>query len=155
MTEVNIADIQKKINEIKVKKPPKKRLHPVNNPPRIVQQEHHQEFNNITSNNSYFDGMVPHELSGGLKNICLLGMSQPIQKHKQKRLLCNLRESKYIDNYLNKYLTIDMISGLDDHTKFIMCYGMNYLDAFITNDTTGTLQAENKKNNVPLPENNI
>jgi len=154
MTEVNITDIQK-IKETKAKRQPKKKLHPVNNPPRIVQQEHQQEFNNITSNNSYFHGMIPQELSGGLKNICLLGMSLPIQKYKQKRLLCNLRESKYIVNYLNKYLTIDMISSLDDTTKFIMCYGMNYLDAFVTHDTTGTLQAENKKNNVPLPDNPI
>ena len=154
MTEVNIADIQKKINEIKVKKTPKKKLHPVNNPPRKVIQEE-QQINNISSNNSYFEGTVPQELSAGLKSLCLLGLSMPIQKHKQKRLLCNLRDSKYIDNYLNKYLTIDMISNLDDHTKFIMCYGMNYLDAFCLNDTTGTLHENKKNNNIPIPENNI
>jgi len=154
MTEVNIADIQK-IKETKAKKKAPSRRHPVNNPPRVIQQqEHQQEFKNISSNN-FFDGMIPQELSGGLKNICLLGMSMPILKHKQKKLLYNLRESRYIDNYLNKYLTIDMISSLDDHTKFIMCYGMNYLDAFVTHDPTGTMQAENKKNNVPLPDNPI
>ena len=154
MTEVNIADIQK-IKETKAKRQPKKKLHPVNNPPRVIQQqEHQQEFNNISSNN-FFDGMVPQELSGGLKNICLLGMSLPIQKHKQKRLLSNLRESRYIDNYLNKYLTIDMISTLNDHNKMLCVYAMNYLDAFVTHDTTGTLHPDNKKNNVPLPDNPI
>ena len=99
--------------------------------------------------------MIPQELSGGLKSLCLLGMSLPISKHKSKKLLSNLRQSQYIDNYLNKYLTIDMVSTLDDHTKMFCVYAMNYLDAFVTHDITGTLHPENKKNNVPLQDNPI
>ena len=29
-------------------------------------------------------------------------------------------------------MSIDMISGLDDHTKFVATYAMNFVDAFLT-----------------------
>ena len=70
------------------------------------------------------------ELTGGLKNVVIYGLSYPCKN--KKKLAYNLHQSKYTNKYLDKYMSVDMISGLDDHTKFGMVYAMNFVDAFLT-----------------------
>ena len=122
MTEVNFKeDVKPKI--VKSKKPMT-----INSP--VKQQQQHRIIETDENNNYNFQGEIPNELTGGLKNIIIYGLSYPCKN--KKKLAYNLHQSKYTNKYLDKYMSIDMISGLDDHTKFGMVYAMNFVDAFLT-----------------------
>ena len=121
MTEVNFKEdvkpkIVKKSKPVAINSPVKKQQH------RIIETDENNNYN--------FSGEIPVELTGGLKNVVIYGLSYPCKN--KKKLAYNLHQSKYTNKYLDKYMSVDMISGLDDHTKFGMVYAMNFLDAFLT-----------------------
>ena len=121
MTEVNFKeDVKPKI--VKTKK-----SIAINSP---VKKQQHRIIETDENNNYNFQGETPLELTGGLKNIIIYGLSYPCKN--KKKLAYNLHQSKYTNKYLDKYMSVDMISGLDDHTKFGMVYAMNFVDAFLT-----------------------
>ena len=122
MTEVNFKEDVK----IKIVKKSNKPM-TINSP---VKKQQHRIIETDENNNYNFQGEIPNELTGGLKNIIIYGLSYPCKN--KKKLAYNLHQSKYINKYLDKYMSIDMISGLDDHTKFGMVYAMNFVDAFLT-----------------------
>jgi len=152
MTEVNLKDLE--TNDKSTKTTHKKeKLHPLNNPPKITRHEQVED-----KFNGYFYGVIPDELKGGLKSLLFYGMSMPAPKHKRRRMLMNLHQSRYTEQYMNKYLHIDMLSGLDDHTKLLLVYGMNYLDAFMSVDEMPVMEkakTQEQKNAPPQQENNI
>lgn len=151
MTTVNMSDI----NQIETKAPSSTKVKvprcPMNEPPktRHIQQPVEQTFND------HFNGLVPDELKGGLKNMLLYGMSMPMKQHKRKKMLINLHSSKYTQQYLSKYLHVDMLSGLDDHSKMALVYGMNFLDAWMSNDPVPHQMPEQPKEEPPKDEQNI
>ena len=130
MTEVNFKEdvkikIVKKSNKpIAINSPVKKQQH------RIIETEDNNHYN--------FQGETPVELTGGLKNVVIYGLLYPCKN--KKKLAYNLHQSKYTHKYLDKYMSIDMISGLDDHTKFGMVYAMNFVDAFLTTPEQAPIQ---------------
>ena len=129
MTEVNFKeDVKPKI--VKSKKPIA-----INSP---VKKQQHRIIETDENNNYNFSGEIPNELTGGLKNIIIYGLSYPCKN--KKKLAYNLHQSKYTNKYLDKYMSIDMISGLDDHTKFGMVYAMNFVDAFLTTPEQAPIQ---------------
>ena len=122
MTEVNFKEEDVKIKSVKKSKPIA-----INSP---VKKQQHRIIETDENNNYNFSGEIPVELTGGLKNVVIYGLSYPCKN--KKKLAYNLHQSKYTNKYLDKYMSVDMISGLDDHTKFGMVYAMNFLDAFLT-----------------------
>ena len=122
MTEVNFKEEDVKPKIVKKSKPIA-----INSP---VKKQQHRIIETDENNNYNFSGEIPVELTGGLKNIIIYGLSYPCKN--KKKLAYNLHQSKYTNKYLDKYMSVDMISGLDDHTKFGMVYAMNFLDAFLT-----------------------
>ena len=122
MTEVNFKEDVK----IKIVKKSNKPM-TINSP---VKKQQHRIIETDENNNYNFQGEIPNELTGGLKNIIIYGLSYPCKN--KKKLAYNLHQSKYTNKYLDKYMSVDMISGLDDHTKFGMVYAMNFVDAFLT-----------------------
>ena len=127
MTEVNLQS-PKNIKSAKQSKSKKPMC--INNPP--TRQNYNPEIQ-IATNNYEFDGVMPDELKGNLKSLAILGMSYPAG-HKKKQLAINLHNSKYVNAYLSKYMCIDMISCLDDHSKFGIAYLMNFIDALMTTE---------------------
>ncbi len=125
MTEVNLQSPKNtKSKPIKSKKPMC-----INNPP--TRQNYNPEIQIAT--NYEFEGIMPDELKGNLKSLAILGMSYPAG-HKKKQLAINLHNSKYVNAYLSKYMCIDIISGLDDHSKFAITYLMNFIDALMSSE---------------------
>ena len=122
MTEVNFKEEDVKPKIVKKSKPIA-----INSP---VKKQQHRIIETDENNNYNFSGEIPVELTGGLKNVVIYGLSYPCKN--KKKLAYNLHQSKYTNKYLDKYMSVDMISGLDDHTKFGMVYAMNFLDAFLT-----------------------
>ena len=122
MTEVNFKEEDVKPKIVKKSKPIA-----INSP---VKKQQHRIIETDENNNYNFSGEIPVELTGGLKNVVIYGLSYPCKN--KKKLAYNLHQSKYTNKYLDKYMSVDMISGLDDHTKFGMVYAMNFVDAFLT-----------------------
>ena len=125
MTEVNLQSPK----NTKSKPTKSKKAMCINNPPT---RQLHPEIQ-IATNNYEFDGVMPDELKCNLKSLAILGMSYPAG-HKKKQLAINLHNSKYVNAYLAKYMCIDMISCLDDHSKFAITYGMNFIDALMSSE---------------------
>ena len=121
MTEVNFKE------DVKIKSVKKSKPIAINSP---VKKQQHRIIETDENNNYNFSGEIPVELTGGLKNVVIYGLSYPCKN--KKKLAYNFHQSKYTNKYLDKYMSVDMISGLDDHTKFGMVYAMNFLDAFLT-----------------------
>ena len=121
MTEVNFKE------DVKIKSVKKSKPIAINSP---VKKQQHRIIETDENNNYNFSGEIPLELTNGLKNVVIYGLSYPCKN--KKKLAYNLHQSKYTNKYLDKYMSVDMISGLDDHTKFGMVYAMNFLDAFLT-----------------------
>jgi len=145
MTEIKMSDIE----EIKPKgkaQPKKVKMQPLNNPPPKITR--HEQ---IEERLGYFYGVVPEELKGGLKSLFYYGMSLPAPKHKRRRMLTNLHQSKFTDQYISKYLHIDMLSILDDHTKMALVYGMNYLDAFLSSDVMEPMESQRVQTEIKQP----
>ena len=126
MTEVNLQSPK----NTKSKPTKSKKAMCINNPP--ARQNYNPEIQ-IATNNYEFDGVMPDELKGNLKSLAILGMSYPAG-HKKKQLAINLHNSKYVNAYLSKYMCIDIISGLDDHSKFGIAYLMNFIDALMSSE---------------------
>jgi hypothetical protein len=148
MTEISMSDI----TEVKEKKTmSKKKMFPMNAPPKKTyqtQETPQQQFNN------YFEGYIPDELKGGIQNLLLYGLSIPAPKHKRRRMLLNLHQSTYTKQYLNKYLHVDMLSILDDHSKALLVYGLNYIDAFMSADVMEPLEQRKEQKQKDIPEQN-
>lgn len=124
MTEVAFNEIND------VPKPAPKKNHikfPINSPPP---KSKHVMLNDEQILNRY----VPDELKTGLKSLVLYGLSFPAGSEKRKRLMLNLHQSKYTNDYLNKYLCVDAVAQLDDHTKFLGVYAINFIDALMFNN---------------------
>ncbi len=51
----------------------------------------------------------------------------------------NLHQSTYTNGYLDRYLCIDMIKCLDDHSKFLCVYLFNFLDAYMSPNIQPTM----------------
>ncbi len=137
MTEVNLNSPK----NIKSKPTKSKKAMCINNPP--ARQNYNPEIQ-IATNNYEFDGIMPDELKGNLKSLAILGMSYPAG-HKKKQLAINLHNSKYVNAYLSKYMCIDMISCLDDHSKFAIAYGMNFIDALMSSTEVPNVAIINKQ----------
>jgi len=153
MTTVNMHDLE---STTKTQTKTKKAMnHPLNEPPKRAQPMNLP--NELESFNNYFHGFVPDELKHGLKSMLLYGLSMPAPKMKRKKMLMNLHQSKFTDEYLKKYLHIDMLSGLDDHTKFVMVYGMNYIDAYMSPEQETYIEQKTKaeQKTQPPAENNL
>ena len=129
MTEVNFKE------DVKIKIVKKSKPIAINSP---VKKQQHRIIETDENNNYNFQGEIPNELTGGLKNIIIYGLSYPCKN--KKKLAYNLHQSKYTNKYLDKYMSVDMISGLDDHTKFGMVYAMNFVDAFLTQPEQAPIQ---------------
>ena len=136
MTEVNLQS-PKNIKSAKQSK--SKKAMCINNPPT---RQLHPEIQ--IANNYEFDGVMPDELKGNLKSLAILGMSYPAG-HKKKQLAINLHNSKYVNAYLSKYMCIDMISCLDDHSKFGIAYLMNFIDALMSSTEAPNVAIINKQ----------
>jgi hypothetical protein len=127
MTEVSFTEESKtaKPKISKSKKPMK-----INQPqPRQAPQQ--RFFEAEPQDNYVFNNVVPNEMKGGLKNIAITGLSYPAGPKKSKMTM-NLHQSTYTNAYLDRYLCIDMIKCLDDHSKFLCVYLFNFLDAYLT-----------------------
>lgn len=152
MTSVNMHDLETTTKT--QTKPTKKQAmnHPLNDPPK------RQHIKPDESINNYFNGFVPDELKNGLKSMLLYGLSMPAPKMKRKKMLINLHQSRFTDEYLKKYLHIDMLSGLDDHSKMALVYGMNYIDAYMSSEPETYIEQKTKaeqKIQPPPAENNL
>ena len=147
MTEVNLNGINKITTE-----EPKKSKKPIfmNKPPQLTQE-------NKNNDHHKFDKQVPNELRGGLKTLALLGLSFPVPQTKRQRMMHNLQNSKYTTEYLDKYLCIDNVATLDDHTKFALVYGMNILDCFMFGEDAEQDEKEQiqKKDAPPVNDSNV
>lgn len=151
MTEVRLSDIDE---SRKVCKPTKKdKLYPMNDPPKKINAPSRQVEDTF---NDYFNGYVPDELKGGLKSLLYYGMALPAPKHKRRKMLLNLHQSKFTEQYMNKYLHIDMLSGLNDHAKLILVYGMNYIDAYMSSDVMQAMEEQKvSQEKTQLPKDEI
>jgi len=137
MTEVNLQSPKNtKSKPTKSKKPMC-----INNPP--TRQNYNPEIQ-IATNNYEFEGVMPNELQGNLKSLAILGMSFPAG-NKKKALALNLHKSTYINAYLSKYMCFDIISGLDDHSKFGIAYLMNFIDAIMSSTEAPNVAIINKQ----------
>jgi hypothetical protein len=143
MTEVNLNSPK----NTKSKPTKSKKAMCINNPPT---RQLHPEIQ-IATNNYEFEGVMPSELQGNLKSLAILGMSFPAG-NKKKALALNLHKSTYVNAYLSKYMCFDIISGLDDHSKFAITYGMNFIDALMTTEAPNIAiinkQQDQEKQNV-------
>ena len=129
----------------------KVKMHPMNSPPKITHSPQQQLERNF---NSYFYGILPDELKGTIKSLIYYGMAMPAPKNKRKRMLTNLHQSKFTDQYISKYLHIDMLSVLDDHSKMALVYGMNYLDAFMSSDVIEAMEKQKQTEQKTQPPKN-
>ena len=146
MTEVKMSDIEESIKPKGKTAAPKKVKFPMNNPPPKIKSNEQ-----IEDRLGYFYGVIPDELKGGIKSILYYGMSLPAPKHKRKRMLINLHQSKFTDQYISKYLHIDLLSVLDDHSKMALVYGMNYLDAWMSSDVMEPMEQHKQKEQKEQP----
>jgi len=150
MTEVAMKDIEESIKpKGKTTAPKKVKMQPLNNPPPKITR--HEQ---IEDKLGYFYGVIPEELKGGLKSLLYYGMALPAPKHKRKRMLINLYQSKFTDQYISKYLHIDMLSILDDHSKMALVYGMNYLDAWMSSDVMEPMEQQKQTEQKSQPPKN-
>jgi len=121
------VDIDKELKGLETPKAVKiKKPFAVNKPP--------QQYYDEPSKNNHFKNHLPIELKNGSKNLALYGLAFPVPPKKKGRMMYNLQSSKYINDYLNKYMCVDQIVALNDHAKFGLCYGMCLLDTFMMND---------------------
>jgi len=146
MTEISMKDIEESTKPTQKTTQKKVKLHPMNNPPS--KQPHIQIEDKFMG---YFYGIVPEELTGGLKSLLYYGMSLPAPKHKRKRMLINLHQSKFTEQYMKKYLHVDMLSVLGDHEKMALVYGMNYIDAFLSSDVMEPMEAQRLQTETKQP----
>jgi len=145
MTEISNKDIEESVKAAPKATQKKVKIQPLNNPPPTRREQVEDTFM------GHFYGVVPEELKGGLKSLLYYGMALPAPKHKRRRMLMNLHQSRYTDEYMKKYLHIDMLSGLDDHTKFALVYAMNYIDAFMSSDVMEPMEAQKQQEEKHAP----
>ena len=146
-----MSDIEESIKPKGKAAPKKVKMHPMNNPPKVTHSPQQQLERNFSS---YFNGIVPDELKFGIKSLLYYGMSLPAPKHKRRRMLTNLHQSKFTNEYISKYLHIDMLSILDDHSKMALVYGMNYLDAWMSSDVMEPMEQQKQTEQKTQPPKN-
>lgn len=124
MTEINDNDIsntkikvhhEKKLGSIKMNRP-------VSN-----------NIQYISEDNKHFENYIPKELNCNLKQIVKKGLSLPA-KNKSHILYNKIEESTFINEYLNKYLCLDLIAKFNDHVKFGLVYAISYFETMMTNE---------------------
>jgi len=120
----------------KTKAPSKSRKPMAINKPQPKQTQ--RDYEPEQQDNYVFHGVVPNELKGGLKSVAITGLSYPAGNKKTK-LAINLHQSTYTNAYLDRYLCIDMIRGLDDHSKMACVYLFNFLDAYMSPNIQPTM----------------
>lgn len=79
----------------------------------------------------YFLGKIPDELKDNAKKMIIRGASLPAGI-KAPILQKKLDNSKYTNDYLDKYLMLESIGLLNDHFKMLLVYGFNYMDSILT-----------------------
>ena len=94
MTEVNFKEGDVKPKIVKKSNKPIAINSPVKQQHRIIETDENNNYN--------FQGEIPNELTGGLKNIIIYGLSYPCKN--KKKLAYNLHQSKYTNKYLDKYM---------------------------------------------------
>lgn len=100
---------------------------------------------------NHFYGLVPTELKRNTKGLVTKVLSMPA-KHRSKILETKLNQSDYVNTYLSKYMCFDMLGYLNDHVKFAMCYGINFVETMmipeLTPEQLATLRELQNKNNL-------
>lgn len=115
--EVNVKDLESpkekgKKEEKKSKKPFEVYEKPPNQP-----KQHHPVMSEI-----------PDELKNGVKDIVVNTLSLG-GRHNSAYLKFRLKNSKFINQYLDNYMLLDKIGFLNDHAKFALSYGMLLFEA--------------------------
>eukprot|EP00760_Papus_ankaliazontas_P015468 PhM_4_TR16532/c0_g1_i1/m.96734 len=83
--------------------------------PIIMHRPPQQQQNKTNDEHHEFDKNIPNELRDGLKTLAMMGLAVTVPATKRNRMMTNLQNSKYTNEYLDKYLCIDNIAMLDDH----------------------------------------
>lgn len=122
MTEVNIVDSPKVMKKIGRKKPLDLRVKRSNNMHPMIQEEY--------NNDTYFYGLIPKELSDNIQGMILKGLALPARQ-KQQYMYGKLLKSDYINKYLKKYLSLDIIAGLNDHVKALLVYAILFMETMM------------------------
>ena len=103
----------------------------MNMPPPKIQTS---DFDNAEPPKGHFYGYMPSELRDNVKNIAIKSMSIPA-KNRAPFLHAKLHHSDYINKYLNKYLMVDSIAMMNDHFKFALVYGFNFVETMMMDVT--------------------
>jgi len=100
----------------------------------------------------YFYGVIPDEINKNAKGGLLKLASMPARS-KGDIMFLKLQNSTFINQYLNKYMQMDIIAGLNDHLKAAATYSILYLESmafrYATPEDTAK-QNENKKPDVVI-----
>lgn len=99
--------------------------------PNVTHNNNNNHVETERPRNSVFKHTLPNEMKSGVRNLTIYGLSVPAGKTRQKRMMHNLQNSKYINDYMNHYLCIEQLTNLGDHEKFLLTYGLNLLDAYL------------------------
>jgi hypothetical protein len=73
---------------------------------------------------------LPEELTGNIKNLVIKASSYTAG-NKKAEFENKLKESKYLNKYIDKYLMLDNVAMLNDHVKAIAIYGFIYCDTML------------------------
>lgn len=124
------------VNKPKPKRETKKKLLHINKPPKKVEKKT-KDLNEYLEQPraDYFYGLVPDEINKNAKGLILKTASLPA-RGKSDILFLKLANSKYINEYLSKYLHLDYLAGMNDHLKLGLVYGVNYMEAMMYRNIT-------------------
>jgi len=95
----------------------------------------------------YFYGVIPDEINKNAKGGLLKIASMPA-RGKSDIMFLKLQNSMFLNQYLNKYMHMDVIAGLNDHLKAIATYSVLYLESmtFTYANPEETAKLNEKKN---------
>ena len=110
---INKISVKKSSKPVKMNNKPQKRQMEL--PPKVMEQ--------IILKND-----VPDELKIGAKGLVIKSMSLPA-KDTAPIFYKKLTTSKFINEYLDRYLMIEQIAELNDHIKFGLCYLYNLFES--------------------------
>lgn len=134
----------KSVNQSKPKAPARPKNVKMNMPPPKEKKEAYFFTKEISSN--YFEGIVPQEVANNAKGGVLKLASLPARDKKDVMFL-KLAQSKYVNDYLTKYMHLDILAGLNDHLKLGLVYGVTYLESMMFQYTTQQNEKEISKSN--------
>jgi hypothetical protein len=73
------------------------------------------------------------EIATSGKSIVQKGLSIPAGQN-APQLYEKLKQSQYLNAYIDKYMYLDYIAGMNDHLKAVISYGFNYLESSINSE---------------------